>query len=163
MIAIELSREDVLARAKRMQGHEVLWQPGTDHAGISTQFVVERKVYKEEKKTRHDLGREEFLKRVWAWKEESGNAIHGQYKRLGASLDYDRWRFTMDEGYSKAVRKAFVLLFNKGYVYRGNRMINWCPRCLTSLSLADNGHIYAGTWDTTNTGWTALLTDLAPE
>jgi valyl-tRNA synthetase len=132
--AVNGTIQDVLARAKRMQGHEVLWQPGTDHAGISTQFVVERKVYKEEKKTRHDLGREEFLKRVWAWKEESGNAIHGQYKRLGASLDYDRWRFTMDEGYSKAVRKAFVLLFNKGYVYRGNRMINWCPRCLTSLS-----------------------------
>ncbi|MDB5100049.1 MAG: valine--tRNA ligase [Cyanobacteria bacterium RYN_339] len=132
--AVNGTIQDVLARTKRMQGHEVLWQPGTDHAGISTQFVVERKVYKEEKKSRHELGREEFMKRVWAWKEESGNAIHGQYKRLGASMDYDRWRFTMEEGYSRAVRKAFVLLYNKGYVYRGNRMINWCPRCQTSLS-----------------------------
>ena len=132
--AVNGTIQDALARFKRMQGHEVLWQPGTDHAGIATQYVVEKKLYKEEKKTRHDLGREEFTKRIWEWKEEYGNTIHGQYKRLGASLDYDRWRFTMDEGYSKAVRKAFVALYEKGYLYRGNRMINWGPQCLTSLS-----------------------------
>ncbi len=132
--AVNGTVQDILARTKRMQGFEVLWQPGTDHAGIATQFVVEKKLYKEEKKTRHDLGREEFLKRVWAWKQEYGDTIHGQYKRLGASLDYDRWRFTMDESYSHAVRKAFVALYEKGYIYRGNRMINWCTSCLTSLS-----------------------------
>ncbi|MNS30520.1 Valine--tRNA ligase [compost metagenome] len=132
--AVNGTIQDALARFKRMQGHEVLWQPGTDHAGIATQYVVEKKLYKEEKKTRHDLGREEFLKRIWEWKEEYGTTIHGQFKRLGASMDYDRWRFTMDEGYSKAVRKAFVALYDKGYVYRGNRMINWCTQCLTSLS-----------------------------
>ncbi|MEB3195758.1 MAG: valine--tRNA ligase [Candidatus Sericytochromatia bacterium] len=132
--AVNGTVQDILARTKRMQGFEVLWQPGTDHAGIATQYVVEKKLYKETKQTRHDLGREAFLARVWEWKNESGDAIYGQYKRLGASLDYSRWRFTMDEGYSRAVRKAFVLLFNKGYIYRGNRMINWCPSCLTSLS-----------------------------
>jgi valyl-tRNA synthetase len=132
--AVNGTIQDILARARRMQGFEVLWQPGTDHAGIATQYVVEKKLYREERKTRHDLGREAFLERVWAWKQESGDAIYGQFKRLGASLDYDRWRFTMDEGYSRAVRKAFVTLYERGLVYRGNRMINWCPSCLTSLS-----------------------------
>ena len=132
--AVNGTIQDVLARSMRMKGLAVRWQPGTDHAGISTQMVVERKLHREEGKTRHDLGREAFLERVWAWKEESGNQILNQYRRMGASLDYDRWRFTMDPDYSRAVRKAFVHLFDKGLVVRGKRMINWCPRCLTSLS-----------------------------
>jgi valyl-tRNA synthetase len=132
--AVNATVQDVLARSKRMQGYAVLWQPGTDHAGISTQMVVERRLFAQTGKTRHDIGREAFLKEVWAWKEEYGNTILNQYRRHGSSLDYDRWRFTMDEGYSLAVRTAFVRLFEKGVIYRGNRIINWCPRCLTSLS-----------------------------
>lgn len=126
--------QDVLCRSRRMRGHGVLWQGGTDHAGIATQNVVERKLRNEAGKTRHDLGREAFLAEVWDWKEHYGNTIINQFKKLGASMDYSRWRFTMDEGYTKAVRKAFVHLYNKGWIYRGNRIINWCPRCLTSLS-----------------------------
>jgi valyl-tRNA synthetase len=126
--------QDVLARSKRMQGYGVLWQPGTDHAGIATQNVVERKLRADEGKTRHDLGREEFISKVWEWKEHYGNTIIHQFKRLGTTMDFDRWRFTMDEGYTKAIRVAFVHLFEKGLIYRGNRIINWCPRCLTSLS-----------------------------
>ncbi len=126
--------QDVLARSKRMQGYGVLWQPGTDHAGIATQNVVERKLRTEEGKTRHDIGREAFISRVWEWKEHYGNTIVHQFKRLGTSMDPERWRFTMDEGYTQAIRVAFVHLFEKGLIYRGNRIINWCPRCLTSLS-----------------------------
>ncbi|HEY9854798.1 MAG TPA: class I tRNA ligase family protein, partial [Stenomitos sp.] len=126
--------QDVLCRTRRMQGYGVLWQGGTDHAGIATQNVVERKLRTELGKSRHDLGREAFLGEVWNWKEHYGNTIINQLKKLGASMDYSRWRFTMDEGYSRAVRKAFVQLYNKGWIYRGNRIINWCPRCLTSLS-----------------------------
>ncbi len=126
--------QDVLARSKRMQGYGVLWQPGTDHAGIATQNVVERKLRADEGKTRHDIGREEFISKVWEWKEHYGNTIIHQFKRLGTTMDFDRWRFTMDEGYTKAIRVAFVHLFEKGLIYRGNRIINWCPRCLTSLS-----------------------------
>ncbi|MEB3236102.1 MAG: valine--tRNA ligase [Candidatus Sericytochromatia bacterium] len=132
--AVNGTLQDVLARSMRMKGHVVRWQPGTDHAGISTQMVVERKLHREEGKTRHDLGREAFLERVWDWKEASGNQIINQFRRLGASLDFDRWQFTMDPAYSLAVRTAFVRLFEKGLVFRGKRMINWCPRCLTSLS-----------------------------
>ncbi|MEB3298070.1 MAG: valine--tRNA ligase [Candidatus Sericytochromatia bacterium] len=132
--AVNGTLQDVLARTMRMRGLAVRWQPGTDHAGISTQMVVERKLHREEGKTRHDLGRAAFLERVWAWKEDSGNQILNQYRRMGASLDYDRWRFTMDPEYSVAVRTAFVRLFEKGLISRGKRMINWCPRCLTSLS-----------------------------
>lgn len=132
--AVNGTIQDILARQHRMLGDEVLWQPGTDHAGIATQFVVEKKLYREERKTRHDLGRDEFVSRIWDWKQIYGDTILGQYRRLGASLDYKRWRFTMDEGYSKAVRRAFVRLYERGFVYRGNRMINWCPSCLTSLS-----------------------------
>ncbi len=132
--AVNATLQDVLARSKRMMGYAVLWQPGTDHAGISTQMVVERKLFAATGKTRHDVGREAFLREIWAWKEEYGNTITGQLRKLGASLDYDRWRFTMDDGYCKAVREAFVRLFKKGVIYRGNRIINWCPRCLTSLS-----------------------------
>ncbi len=132
--AVNATVQDVLARSRRMMGFSVLWQPGTDHAGISTQMVVERKLYAETGKTRHDIGRDAFLREVWAWKEEYGNTITDQFRRLGSSQDFDRWRFTMDAGYSLAVRTAFVRLFEKGVIYRGNRIINWCPRCLTSLS-----------------------------
>jgi valyl-tRNA synthetase len=133
--------QDVLCRARRMQGYAVLWQGGTDHAGIATQNVVERKLRQEKGLTRHDLGREAFLQEVWAWKEHYGNTILGQFKRLGASLDVSRWRFTMDEAYSRAVRKAFVALHEQGHIYRGKRIINWCPRCLTSLSDLEVNHV----------------------
>ncbi|MCC6352703.1 MAG: valine--tRNA ligase [Verrucomicrobiae bacterium] len=126
--------QDILARRARMGGAEVLWLPGTDHAGIATQTVVERQLRKEEKKTRHDLGREDFLKRVWAWKEKHGGIIIQQLKKLGCSCDWTRERFTMDEGYSRAVLQTFVDLHAKGLIYRGKRMVNWCPVSLTALS-----------------------------
>ncbi len=126
--------QDILARRARMRGHEVLWLPGTDHAGIATQTVVERQLRKEEKKTRHDLGRDAFLARVWAWKERHGGIIIQQLKKLGCSCDWSRERFTMDEGYSRAVLETFVDLHRKGLIYRGKRMVNWCPVSLTALS-----------------------------
>ncbi len=128
------SLQDILARRARMTGHEVLWLPGTDHAGIATQTVVEKRLRKEEKKTRHDLGREGFLERVWEWKEKHGGIIIKQLKRLGCCCDWSRERFTMDEGYSRAVLETFVDLYNKGFIYRGKRMVNWCPVSLTALS-----------------------------
>ena len=131
--ALNNTLQDILCRWKRMQGYNVLWMPGTDHAGIATQNVVERQLAAE-KKDRHDLGREEFIERVWKWKAESGGQIIGQLKRLGASCDWERERFTMDEGLSKAVRTVFVKLYEDGLIYRDNRLINWCPRCHTALS-----------------------------
>ncbi|HPS56781.1 MAG TPA: valine--tRNA ligase [Spirochaetota bacterium] len=131
--ALNNTLQDILARWQRMKGKSVLWMPGTDHAGIATQNVVERLLAKEGK-SRHDLGREEFEKRVWAWKEHSGNQIQGQLKRLGSSLDWQRERFTLDEGLSRAVRKVFVTLYEQGLIYQGYRIINWCPRCETALS-----------------------------
>jgi valyl-tRNA synthetase len=125
--------QDVLARRARMLGHEVLWLPGTDHAGIATQNVVERELRKEGK-TRHDLGREEFLKLVWEWKAAKGGIIIQQLKRLGCSCDWTRERFTMDAGYSRAVTQCFVDLYKKGLIYRGNRMVNWDPAARTALS-----------------------------
>jgi valyl-tRNA synthetase len=125
--------QDVLTRWKRMQGYNVLWQPGTDHAGISTQMVVEREL-KKQGITRHQLGREEFIKKCWEWRDLYGNNIMGQYKRLGVSFSWDRIKFTMDPDYVKAIYRAFVTLFKEGQIYRGNRVTNWCPRCLTSLS-----------------------------
>lgn len=127
------SIQDILARRARQQGKEVLWLPGTDHAGIATQTKVEKKV-RDEGTTRHELGREEFLKRVWDWKENHGGIIIEQLKRLGCSCDWERERFTMDEGYSAWVTKVFVDLFNEGLIYRGKRMVNWCPVSLTALS-----------------------------
>lgn len=132
--------QDILIRKKRMEGKNVLWLPGTDHAGIATQNVVEKALAKEEKKSRHDLGREEFLKKVWAWREKYGSTIIAQLKRLGASCDWDRLRFTMDEGYSNAVKECFVRLHEKGLIYQGRRIINWCPRCRTALSDEENIH-----------------------
>ena len=135
--AFDETLQDVLIRTKRMQGYEALWMPGTDHAGIATQIKVEENLRKEEGKTRYDLGREEFLKRVWDWKHKFGNRIISQLKRLGSSCDWERERFTMDEGCSKAVREVFVNLYNKGLIYKGHRIINWCPHCATALSDAE--------------------------
>jgi valyl-tRNA synthetase len=126
--------QDILSRKARMDGKEVLWLPGTDHAGIATQMMVEKQLKKEEKKTRHDLGREEFLKRVWAWKEKHGDIIINQLKKLGCSCDWTRERFTMDPEYSRCVQKVFVELYKKGLIYRGKRMVNWCPVSQTALS-----------------------------
>ncbi len=126
--------QDVLTRYNRMNGKNVLWQGGTDHAGIATQVLVERDISKNEKKRKEDLGREEFLKRVWTWKDKHGNQIIDQMQKLGCAMDYDRLVFTMDENYTKAVRKVFVELYKKKLIYRGKRIVNWCPKCLTSLS-----------------------------
>lgn len=126
--------QDILARRARQLGKEVLWLPGTDHAGIATQAKVERELRENEGRTRHDLGREEFLKRVWDFKETHGDIINKQLKRLGCSCDWSRERFTMDEAYTKWVSRVFVDLFEKGMIYRGKRMVNWCPVSLTALS-----------------------------
>jgi valyl-tRNA synthetase len=126
--------QDILSRKARMDGKEVLWLPGTDHAGIATQMMVEKQLKKEEKKSRHDLGREEFLKRVWAWKEKHGDIIINQLKKLGCSCNWTRERFTMDPEYSQCVQKVFVELYKKGLIYRGKRMVNWCPVSQTALS-----------------------------
>ncbi|GAB6084693.1 valine--tRNA ligase [Desulfuromonas carbonis] len=131
--ALNNTLQDILCRWKRMTGHEVLWMPGTDHAGIATQNVVEKQLALEGT-DRHDLGREAFVDRVWTWRGESGGQIINQLKRLGASCDWERERFTMDEGLSTAVREVFVRLYEEGLIYRANRLINWCPRCHTALS-----------------------------
>jgi valyl-tRNA synthetase len=131
--ALDQTLQDCLSRMKRMQGFEVLWLPGMDHAGIATQNVVEKQLAASGK-SRHDLGREEFVKKVWEWKEESGGAILEQMKRLGSSVDWSRERFTMDEGMSKAVVTIFKRMYDAGLIYRAERIINWCPRCLTALS-----------------------------
>ncbi len=126
--------QDILARRARMEGKEVLWLPGTDHAGIATQSKVEQKLRKEERTTRRDIGREAFLEKVWEWKEKHGGIIIQQLKRLGCSCDWERERFTMDEDYSQWISKIFVDLFEEGLIYRGKRMVNWCPKSLTALS-----------------------------
>ena len=135
--AFDETLQDILIRTKRMQGYEALWMPGTDHAGIATQIKVEENLRKEEGLTRYDLGREKFLERVWDWKHKYGNRIISQLKKLGSSCDWERERFTMDEGCSKAVREVFVNLYNKGLIYKGHRIINWCPHCTTALSDAE--------------------------
>jgi len=131
--ALNNTMQDILCRYRRLRGDNVLWMPGTDHAGIATQNVVEKSLAKDGI-NRQQLGREKFIEEVWKWREEYGNAIIGQLKRLGASCDWQRERFTMDEGLSKAVRKVFVKLHEDGLIYRGNYIINWCPRCRTALS-----------------------------
>ena len=135
--AMDATLQDILIRYKRMQGYEALWMPGTDHAGIATQIKVEEELRTKEGLTRYDLGREKFLERVWDWKRQYGNRIVEQQKKLGASCDWDRARFTMDEGCSRAVREAFCELYDKGLIYKGSRIINWCPHCLTALSDAE--------------------------
>ena len=132
--ALNVTLQDVVARYKRMKGFDVLWVPGTDHAGIATQNVVERYLLEKEGKSRKDVGREEFIKKVWEWKEKHGNTIIYQLKRLGATCDWSRLRFTMDDTFSRAVKTVFVKLFEEGLIYRGNYLINWCPRCRTALS-----------------------------
>ena len=135
--AMDATLQDILIRYKRMQGYEALWMPGTDHAGIATQIKVEEELRTKEGLTRYDLGREKFLERVWDWKRQYGGRIVQQQKKLGASCDWDRARFTMDEGCSRAVREAFCELYDKGLIYKGSRIINWCPHCLTALCDAE--------------------------
>ena len=135
--AMDCTLQDILIRFKRMQGYAALWVPGTDHAGIATQIKVEEELRTKEGLTRYDLGREKFLERVWDWKHQYGNRIVAQQKKMGASCDWDRSRFTMDEGLSKAVRHVFVSLYKKGLIYKGSRIVNWCPHCVTALSDAE--------------------------
>ncbi len=138
--ALDHTLQDILIRTKRMQGYNVLWQPGTDHASIATEVKVVERVKEQEGLSKQDLGREEFLKRAWAWREEFGGRIVEQMKKLGDSCDWEKERFTMDEGCNKAVTEFFVKLYEQGYIYRGNRIINWCPDCETSLSDAEVDH-----------------------
>src|SRR5882672_3004855 len=132
--ALNITLQDILCRFERMRGRDVLWQPGTDHAGIATQMVVERQLMERQEPTRRAMGREKFLERVWAWKAESGGTIVNQLKRLGASCDWSRERFTMDDGLSRAVLKVFVELYRAGLIYRDKRLVNWDPELLTAIS-----------------------------
>ena len=138
--ALDETLQDILVRAKRMQGFDTLWVPGTDHAGIATQIKVEQEMREKEGLTRHDIGREAFLERVWAWKAKYGSRIIEQLQKLGSSCDFTRERFTMDENLSAAVKRVFVTLYNKGLIYRGLRITNWCPHCITALSDAEVEH-----------------------
>ena len=132
--ALNNTLQDILCRFERMRGRDVLWQPGTDHAGIATQMVVERQLMERQQPGRRDMGREKFLERVWEWKAESGGIIINQLKRLGASCDWSRERFTMDEGLSKAVLKVFVQLYRDKLIYKDKRLVNWDPKLLTAIS-----------------------------
>src|SRR5215475_478434 len=132
--ALNNTLQDVLVRFERMRGRDVLWQPGTDHAGIATQMVVERQLMERQEPNRRTLGRAKFLEKVWAWKQESGGIIINQLKRLGASCDWSRERFTMDEGLSRAVLKVFVELYRAGLIYKDKRLVNWDPQLLTAIS-----------------------------
>jgi valyl-tRNA synthetase len=132
--ALNNTLQDILCRFERMRGKDVLWQPGTDHAGIATQMVVERQLMERQEKSRREMGREAFLQRVWEWKAESGGTIVNQLKRLGASCDWSRERFTMDEGLSRAVLKVFVELYRAGLIYKDKRLVNWDPKLLTAIS-----------------------------
>jgi valyl-tRNA synthetase len=143
--ALNNTIQDVLIRYNRMKGNETLWMPGTDHAGIATQNVVEKQLAREGL-AKEDIGREEFEKRLWAWKEQYGSTIITQLKRMGASCDWDRIRFTMDNDYSAAVKEVFIRLFNKELLYRGNYIINWCPRCKTALSDEEAAHREIDSW-----------------
>ncbi|MFZ2019956.1 MAG: valine--tRNA ligase, partial [Methyloceanibacter sp.] len=146
--ALNNTLQDILVRFERMRGRDVLWQPGTDHAGIATQMVVERQLMERQEPNRRAIGREAFIKRVWQWKEESGNTIVGQLKRLGCSCDWSRLRFTMDEGLSRAVRKVFVDLYRAGLIYKDKRLVNWDPDLLTAISdleveqIETKGHLW---------------------
>lgn len=138
--ALDETLQDILIRYKRMQGYSALWVPGTDHAGIATQIKVEAELREKEGLTRYDLGREKFLERVWDWKHQYGSRIINQLKKIGSSCDWERERFTMDEGCSRAVKEVFVNLYNKGLIYQGSKIINWCPHCITALSDAEVEH-----------------------
>ena len=137
--ALDNTMQDIIIRFKRMQGYEALWIPGTDHASISTEVKVTNAL-KEEGIDKHELGREGFLKRTWEWKKEYGGTITSQLKKIGSSCDWDRERFTMDEGCSKAVQEVFIKLYEKGLIYKGSRIVNWCPVCNTSISDAEVEH-----------------------
>ena len=138
--ALDHTLQDILIRWKRMDGYEALWQPGTDHASIATEVKVVERIKEQEGKTKYELGREEFLNRAMDWRNEFGRKIVDQMKQLGDSCDWDRERFTMDEGCNEAVTEFFVKLYEKGHIYRGNRIINWCPDCKTTLSDAEVEH-----------------------
>ncbi len=131
--ALNNTLQDILTRYHRMYGDNTLWVPGTDHAGIATQNVVERQLATEGK-SRHDLGRDAFIERVWEWRKEKGGTIINQLKKLGGSCDWERERFTMDDGLSRAVREVFVRLYKEGLIYKGDYIVNWCPRCHTALA-----------------------------
>ena len=167
--ALDCTLQDILPRFKRMQGYEALWLPGTDHAGIATQIKVEEELRTKEGLTRHDLGREKFLERVWAWKEKYGDRIVQQQKKMGASCDWDRSRFTMDEGCSRAVRETFCELYDKGLIYKGSRIINWCPHCLTALSDAEveyvdkPGHLWYVRYPLTDGSGDIIIATTRPE
>ncbi len=167
--AFDVALQDAIIRQKRMQGYEALWMPGMDHAGIATQIKVEEYLRENEHKTRYDLGREEFLKRVWQWKEQYGGRILDQQKKLGASPDWRRSRFPMDEGCSKAVREAFDNLYKKGLIYRGSRIINWCPHCATALSDTEveyseqAGHLWHIKYPVKETGEEIIIATTRPE
>ncbi|HBE13287.1 MAG TPA: valine--tRNA ligase, partial [Clostridiales bacterium] len=139
--ALNNTLQDIIIRTKRMQGYNVLWVPGTDHAGIATQIKVEANLRESKGLSKYDVGREAFLELVWDWKRQYGNRIIEQLKKLGSSCDWTRERFTMDETCSKAVKKTFVSLYKNGLIYRGYRIINWCPNCKTALSDTEVNHI----------------------
>ncbi len=163
--AMDCTLQDILIRFKRMQGYAALWVPGIDHAGIATQIKVEEELRVNEGLSRHDLGREKFLERVWAWKQKYGDRIVAQQKKMGISCDWERSRFTMDEGCSKAVREVFVSLYEKGLIYKGSRIVNWCPHCVTALSDAEveyldkPGHLWHIRYPLTDgSGWLTVAT-----
>ena len=166
--ALNITMQDILCRYRRMHGDNVLWMPGTDHAGIATQNVVEKNLAGEGR-DRHQLGREKFIEAVWKWRKEYGSAIINQLKRLGASCDWDRERFTMDEGLSLAVRKVFVQLYNEGLIYRDNYIINWCQRCHTALADLEveheehDGHLYHIKYPSTDGSGVIIVATTRPE
>ncbi|MEE6250118.1 MAG: class I tRNA ligase family protein, partial [Bdellovibrionota bacterium] len=138
--ALNTTIQDCLVRWKRMCGFNAMWMPGADHAGIATQSVVEKNTWKEEGKSRHDIGREKFVEKIWAWKEQYGDRINGQLKALGLSLDWDRARFTLDEKSNAAVRKVFVQLYKDGLIYKGTRLVNWSPKLSSAISDLEVDH-----------------------
>ncbi|MEA3508233.1 MAG: class I tRNA ligase family protein, partial [Synergistota bacterium] len=166
--ALNNTLQDITCRYMRMRGKNVLWLPGTDHAGIATQNVVEKQLGTRNLR-REDLGRESFVEEVWAWKEEYGSRIINQLKKLGASCDWERERFTMDEGLSKAVREVFVKLYKDGLIYRGEYIINWCPRCHTALSdlevehLEQQGYLYYVRYPFTDGDGSLVVATTRPE
>ena len=167
--ALDSTLQDILTRYKRMQGYSALWLPGTDHAGIATQIKVEEELRTKEGLTRYDLGREKFLERVWAWKEKYGSRIVEQQKKLGVSCDWSRSRFTLDNGCSKAVRETFCELYEKGLIYKGSRIINWCPHCVTALSDAEveyvdkPGHLWYVRYPLTDGSGDIVIATTRPE
>ncbi len=166
--ALDETMQDILIRFRRMQGYSALWLPGTDHASIATEAKIVEAM-REEGLTKEQIGRDAFLERAWAWKEKFGGRIVEQLKKLGSSCDWERERFTLDEGCSRAVREVFVKLYEKGLIYRGNRMVNWCPHCNTSISDAEveyktqDGHFWHLLYPVKETGEKLELATTRPE